>query len=165
MRAAVDLLHGRHDLRGGAGQFLNRRRKLLGGRADLLGGRYGCAPAAKLFRQCRERARGDLSLFERLGLLLDRRLRLARAGGLLFGGAGDLLGALLRVGRGPFCFERRVQHLLADLRDSSHVLSSSFEGLHDGIRRLGFAHREFSGFFHGDDRAADIDSEFRLPVV
>ena len=143
-----------------ARQFLDRRRKLLGGRADLLGGRCGRRSAAKLFSQRRQRARGRLSLIERLGLLLNRRLRFARAGRLLLGGAGDLLGAFLRFGRRPLGFEGRVQHLLAALRNSPHVLPAIFEGLDDCGRRLGFRRGHLSGFLHRADDAADIDLNF-----
>ena len=141
-------------------QFLDRRRKLLGGRADLLGGRCGRRSSAKLLSQRRQRARGCLSLIERLGLLLNRRLRFARAGRLLLGRARDLLRAFLRFGRRPFGFEGRVQHLLAPLRNSPHVLPAIFEGLHDCGRSLRFRRGRLSRFLHRADDAADIDLNF-----
>ena len=138
LRTALDLLNRRHDLRGGGRQFLDCRRKLFGGRADLLGGRRGRRSSAKLLGEHRQRACGRLSLIERLDLLLNRRLRFASAGRLLLGGARDLLGAFLRFGRRPFGFESRVQHRLAALRNSPHVLASIFEGFHDRGGRPGF---------------------------
>ena len=157
LRAAVDLLHRRHDLGGGARQLLNRRRKLLGSRADLLGGRCGRRSAAKLFGQRRERPRGCLSLIERLRLLLDRRLRLAGAGRLFFGRAGDLLGAFLRFGRRPFGLNGRVQHFLAPLRNSPHVFAAIFESFHDRGGRSGFRRCDLGRCLHRADNAADID--------
>ena len=77
-----------------------------------------------------------------------------------FGGAGDLLGAFLRFGRRPLGFEGRVQHLLAALRDSPHVLPAIFEGLHDRGRRLGFGRGHLRRFLHRADDAADIDLNF-----
>ena len=79
LRTALDFLNGRHDLRGGGRQFLDRRRQLLGGRADLLGGRRWRRSPTKLLSKRRQRSRRSLTLIKRLDLLLNRRLRLARA--------------------------------------------------------------------------------------
>ena len=79
---------------------------------------------------------------------------------MLLGRARDLLGAFLRFGRRPFGFEGRVQHLLAALRNSPHVLPTIFEGLHDCGRRPGFRRRRLSRFLHRADDAADIDLNF-----
>ena len=87
-------------------------------------------------------------------------MRFARAGRLLLGRAGDLLGAFLRFGRRPFGFEGRVQHLLAPLRNSPHVLPAIFEGLHDRGRRLGFRRGRLSRLLHRADDAAHIDLNF-----
>ena len=87
-------------------------------------------------------------------------MRFARAGRLLLGGAGDLLGAFLRFGRRPFGLEGRVQHLLAALRDPPHVLPAIFEGLHHRGRRLGFGRGHLRRLLHRDDDAADIDLNF-----
>ena len=99
--------------------------------------------------------RGRLSLIERLGLLLDRRLRLARAGRLLLGGAGNLLGALLRFGGRALGFERGGQHLLAAFGDPPHVLAQRIEGLDDGGAGLGFVDGRLGRLLHRVDDAAN----------
>ncbi len=99
-------------------------------------------------------------MIERLDLLLNRRLRLARAGRLFFGRARDLLGAFLRFGRRPFGFEGSAQHLLAPLRNSPHVLPAIFESLHDSGSGLGFGRGSLSRLLHRSDHAADIDLNF-----
>ena len=79
---------------------------------------------------------------------------------MFFGRARDLLGAFLRLRRRPFGFEGRVQHLLAALRNSPHVLPAIFEGLHDYRRRPGFRRRRLGRFLHRANDAADIDLNF-----
>ena len=74
--------------------------------------------------------------------------------------ARDLLGAFLRFGRRPLGFEGRVQHLLAPLRNSPHVLPTIFEGLHDYRRRPRFRRGRLRRFLHRADDAADIDLNF-----
>ena len=74
--------------------------------------------------------------------------------------ARDLLRALLRFGHRPLGFESRVQHCLAPLRNSPHVLPTIFEGLHDHGRSLRFYRGCLSRFLHRADDAADIDLNF-----
>jgi len=63
-----------------AREFLNGRGQLLGRGGDLFGGRCVRLPGPELLGRRRQRLGGDLALLERLRLLLDRRLGLARAG-------------------------------------------------------------------------------------
>ena len=88
-------------------------------------------PVTQLFGQRCKRLRRDSGLLERLGLLLDSRLRLGRAGRLFFGGARDLLGALFGFDGRAFGLHRRRQDCPAVLGDLAHVFASRFERLDD----------------------------------
>ncbi len=114
-------------------------RGLLGHRRQLLGGR--------------------LSLLERLGLLLDRRLGLVGADGLLLRGAGDQLGALLGLAGGALGFERGGQGVLAAFGDPLHVLAQAIERRHGGSAGLRLAHRRLGGLLQrrGDVAHVGLD--------
>jgi len=89
-----------------AGQLLDRGRKLLRTGRDLFGRLSPAAAATQLVGDGREALGGDLSLFERLGLLLNGGLRLVRPCRLFLRRRGDLLGAPLSFDRRAFALER-----------------------------------------------------------
>jgi hypothetical protein len=67
--------------------------------------------------------------------VLNRRLRLGGAGGLLFGGARNLLGALLGLDRRALRFMPPAES--PDCQpDADHVLTSGFQSLDDDRRGL-----------------------------
>ncbi len=75
---------------------------------------------------------GGLSLLERLGLLLDRRLGFVGGRGLLLGGAGDQQGAFFGFAGGVIGFQRAGQGFLAALGDPLHVFAQAIQHRHDG---------------------------------
>jgi hypothetical protein len=80
LRASCDLLDRDEDLAGRAGQFLHRRRELLGRRADFDRRAFASRAVLQARGLLGQRLSGLLALVERDALLLHRLLRLGGGG-------------------------------------------------------------------------------------
>ncbi len=117
--AAIDLAERRHDLARGARQLLDGRRQLLGRGADLFGRRDVHLAGPRRLCRARQLLGGSSALFERLGLLADRRLRFICRARLFLRGAGNEDCAFFGFAGGPVGFQRRGQRLPGCPRRSS----------------------------------------------
>ena len=86
-----------------------------------------------------ERGQGSgcgLTFVQYAGLLFDAAQRLGGGCGLFLGRGGNDLGALLRLARGRFGFQRRYRDRLAALRQHADFLAQFAERENDGLAFL-----------------------------
>ena len=111
--AAIDLVDRRHDLRCRTGELLHRRRTVP--RPSLRSARRSTIRLSRPdgLGHAGKRFGSDLPLPERLRLLTDRRLGLARRGRLLLRCRGHLFGPALRFGGSALHLHRLGQRAVA----------------------------------------------------
>ena len=117
-------------------------------RVDLAG--------AGLLGDHRQLLRGRLSLLERLGLLLDRRLGFVGGGGLLLRRTGDQQSAFFGFACRMIGFQRAGQGFLAALRYPLHVFAQAIQHRHDGGAGLRLADRRLGGLLQGGGDIANV---------
>lgn len=157
--AAADLINGDQDLAGGAGEFLYRGGKLLGGRTHLGGGAADIGGTQQPLGQARQGLGGLMALVQRRALLLHGAPGLGRRAGLVLRRAGNLLGAALRLARGNFRLARRVEHGMRAAHHRAHLAAHGLQHADHRMAALCGQPRQFAGrsnaFGNGADLAAD----------